>query len=202
MSRLRQLTKTSDLIREVRVSVRGEKGVAAVEFALILPMLLVMVFGIIDIGRLIQAKLIITSVSREGGSLASREDLGDASSRLNLLTMLQASGKPLNLNGSSGRIYISRIRAGVSVTSPPDVERLVDGGSLSVPSIIGNAILPYKGLSWDIYKHLVFLPAPQNTSDISAVTVVEVYYRYTPITPLPNFITGILSGNIGSKAVF
>jgi Flp pilus assembly pilin Flp len=75
------------------VSVRGEKGVAAVEFALILPMLLVMVFGIIDIGRLIQAKLIITSVSREGGSLASREDLGDASSRLNLLTMLISMGR-------------------------------------------------------------------------------------------------------------
>jgi hypothetical protein len=32
--------------------------------------------------------------------------------------------------------------------------------------------------------------------------VVEVYYRYTPITPLPNFIADILSSNIGSKAVF
>ena len=45
------------------------------------------------------------------------------------------------------------------------------------------------------------------TSDISEITVAEVFYKYRPITPLPNFIEGILLTHgdgiiIGSKSVF
>ncbi len=35
---------------------KNEKGIAAVELALILPVLCIMAFGIIDFGRLIQAQ--------------------------------------------------------------------------------------------------------------------------------------------------
>jgi hypothetical protein len=179
------------------VLARGEKGIAALEFAIILPVLLVMVFAIIDVGRLIQARLVITNVSREGGSLASRDAMADD----NLLIMLQASGKPLDLTGS-GRIYISRIHAGLSAASPnPTIASQTFAGSLNANSSI-NSSLPYLGLSWNLYSHLVFHNDSRQTSDISEITVVEVYYRYTPITPLPKFITGILSSNIGSKAVF
>jgi hypothetical protein len=175
------------------VSVRGEKGVAALEFALILPLLLVMVFGIIDIGRLIQARLIITNVSREGGSVSSRYPID--------VTMLQESGKPLDLNGS-GRIYISKISAGNSQSPYPAISRLVDGaGNLPEVSSSIQDDFQYLGLSKELYDHLVFNSEHQ-TSDISEVTVVEVYYGYTPITPLPRFISGILSSKIVSKAVF
>ena len=180
----------------------GEEGVAAVELALILPLLLMMAFGIIDFGRLIRANLIVTNVSREGGSMASRGfRSGD-----DLLKMLQSSGTPLDLNGS-GRIYVSRIRAGTSRTAPnPSIDPQLAKGNLDISSSIRSG-LPRMGLSDGVYRHLIFEDS-QQASDIAEIWVVEVYYKYQLITPLPNFITGILvtpgyDGRIiGSKSVF
>lgn len=45
---------------------RNNKGASAVEFALILPILVALLFGIIDFGLLIYDKQVITNASREG----------------------------------------------------------------------------------------------------------------------------------------
>ena len=45
---------------------RGERGAALVEFAIILPILLTLVFGIIEFGRGYEAKVQITGGVREG----------------------------------------------------------------------------------------------------------------------------------------
>jgi hypothetical protein len=182
----------------------GERGAAAVELAVILPTLLVMVFGVVDLGRLIQARLIVTNVSREGGSLVSR----GFSSGTDLLNMLLSSGAPLDLNGS-GRIYVSRITAGTSIEEDkrdPSLAVQWSAGTLSISSKIGGAE-PSFGLSSALYDHLTFEGPPQNSSDIQEVWVVEVYYKYLPITPLPNLIKDFLMADgggmiIGSKSVF
>lgn len=44
----------------------GERGAAAVELAIILPLLLVLVGGIIDFGRLLYAEVMVTNAAREG----------------------------------------------------------------------------------------------------------------------------------------
>jgi Flp pilus assembly protein TadG len=44
----------------------SDRGAAAVEFALLLPLLLLIVFGIIDFGRAINAQITITQAAREG----------------------------------------------------------------------------------------------------------------------------------------
>jgi Flp pilus assembly protein TadG len=49
----------------------GERGAAAVEFALLLPLLLLLVFGIIDFGRAINAQITLTQAAREGARLAA-----------------------------------------------------------------------------------------------------------------------------------
>jgi Flp pilus assembly protein TadG len=178
-----------------------EEGIATLEFALILPILMILTFGVIDFGGLIHARLVITNVSREGGSLASR----DIKVGSDLLTMLMASGTPLDLN-TSGRIYISKITAGTTAAAPnPVISTQINQGNLAVNSAIRTS-QPNLGLTAAIFNHLVFKPANQ-TSDISDVTVVEVFYIYRPITPLPNFIQNILLDDgagkiIGSKAVF
>ncbi|HME46478.1 MAG TPA: TadE family protein, partial [Syntrophorhabdales bacterium] len=53
----------------------GQQGIAAVEMALILPLMIIMAFVIIDFGGLIEARLIVANLAREGGSLASRDVL-------------------------------------------------------------------------------------------------------------------------------
>lgn len=44
----------------------NDRGAAAVEMALVLPMLLLLVFGIIDFGRMLNAQITLTEAAREG----------------------------------------------------------------------------------------------------------------------------------------
>lgn len=48
------------------VSEQSQRGVAMVEFAIILPLLLVLTFGIIEFGLVLYNKQVITNASREG----------------------------------------------------------------------------------------------------------------------------------------
>ena len=48
-----------------------ERGATAVEFALILPLLLVLLFGLIDFGRMGFVQVSLTAASREGARYSS-----------------------------------------------------------------------------------------------------------------------------------
>lgn len=50
---------------------RQEGGVALVEFAMVLPLLLVLVFGIVDFGRAFQTWITLTNAAREGARLGT-----------------------------------------------------------------------------------------------------------------------------------
>jgi Flp pilus assembly protein TadG len=52
--------------------IRGEGGAVAVEFAIILPILVLLVFGIIDFGHAWYIKQIVTNASREGARYGTR----------------------------------------------------------------------------------------------------------------------------------
>jgi Flp pilus assembly protein TadG len=54
-----------------RSSTANDRGAAAVEFALVLPVLLLIVFGIIDFGRALNAQIVLTGAAREGVRLAA-----------------------------------------------------------------------------------------------------------------------------------
>jgi hypothetical protein len=181
----------------------GERGAALLELALLLPILVVLAFGVIDLGRLIHARLMVANVTREGGSLASRDiQTGD-----NLIAMLQSSATPFDLQ-AQGRIYVTKIKAGeTQANSLPYIDSKFQGGAYVVSSSIGgNVGQAPTGLSTTMYNHLRFEPAPQSTSDISEISIVEVFYYYKPITPLPNFVQNLFPVNggilIGSRAIF
>lgn len=48
-----------------------DRGAAAVEAALVLPLLLLLVFGIIDFGRMLNAQIKVTEAAREGARASS-----------------------------------------------------------------------------------------------------------------------------------
>ena len=52
---------------------RGDRGAAAVEFALIVPILLILVFGIIDFGLAMYSQTMVGNAAREGVRTASLE---------------------------------------------------------------------------------------------------------------------------------
>ena len=49
---------------------RGERGAELIEFALVFPMLLLVMLGIIDFGFLFQRYLVVTNAAREGARIA------------------------------------------------------------------------------------------------------------------------------------
>lgn len=51
--------------------VKNKKGQATVEFALVLPILLLLMFGIIDFGRVLNEYLVVTAAAREGARSAA-----------------------------------------------------------------------------------------------------------------------------------
>lgn len=190
-------------IKQSRV-IGSSRGSAAVEFAFVLPLLIVLVFAIIDFGRLVHARLVVTNVSREAANLASRyRDIEIQQQAEDLLFLLSSSSTPLSLE-ENGRIIITKISAGSSTeNTDPVIAVQRSRGGLSVGSRLAGGQL---GLSQAMYEHLVFKEDNQ-TSDISEITVAEVFYKYRPVTPLPSFIEGILLTHgdgiiIGSKSVF
>jgi len=181
---------------------RDARGTALIEFALLLPVLILLSMAVIDFGNLFQTRLILSNVSREGASVGSRQTTLDST----LTLLMLASGHPLALSGPDGRIVVTRLVAGRSAdASAPTIERQLAVVSLARGSRIDAADATL-GLSPNLYNHLVYR-AVNGSADISELTVVEVYYKYRPITPLPRSLEGFVpSGQdgivIGSKAVF
>ena len=66
-----------------------DRGATAVEFALLLPLLLLIVFGIVDFGRALNAQITLTQAAREGARLAA---LGEP----NVASGTQAAATGLN----------------------------------------------------------------------------------------------------------
>src|SRR5262249_40588997 len=67
----------------------GDRGATAVEFALLFPLLMLIVFGIIDFGRVLNAQITLTQAAREGARL-------DALGMPNVVTRTQAAATGLS----------------------------------------------------------------------------------------------------------
>lgn len=87
---------------------RRAAGIAAVEFAIVLPFLVILLLGVVDLARAIQAKIILLNISREGANLASRGTADLSGSSQTIMDALAASTPPLDMSGR-GMIYITKI---------------------------------------------------------------------------------------------
>jgi len=54
----------------VHMSIGDEKGQSLVEFALLLPVVVLLVVGILELGRVVSAQLIVENLAREGARYA------------------------------------------------------------------------------------------------------------------------------------
>lgn len=74
----------------IRRLVKDKRGIAAVEFALVLPVLLLLIFGIIEMGSAWYYRQMMVNASREGarlGALSSTTGTSDVTSHVsNILT--------------------------------------------------------------------------------------------------------------------
>lgn len=67
-------TKWPAMKSQKKLLLKSQKGQALVEMAFILPLLIMLLFGIIDFGRIFHAYLTLDHAGREGARLASLQD--------------------------------------------------------------------------------------------------------------------------------
>ena len=86
---------------------RRDEGAAAVEFALVLPILVVLLFGIIEFGLVFDAQLTITHAAREGARVASvGGNVGSAvAAQTSGLTGVTYTWKPVTNSPTRGSYY-------------------------------------------------------------------------------------------------
>jgi len=95
---------------------RRARGVAAIELALVLPVLLILALGVIDFSRAIQFNNVLVHLSREGANLSARTtETPDY-----ILAALMDNAAPLDMN-REGMMYITKL------IGRPDGSARVDG---------------------------------------------------------------------------
>ncbi|MGZ8375786.1 MAG: TadE/TadG family type IV pilus assembly protein [Gemmatirosa sp.] len=104
--------------RVVRRFLRGERGAAAVEFAIVVPVLLTLVLAIIDFGRLMYVTASLTAAVRDGARLAAVQVDPTAGASLTAVrtrvkTAFQANGGAAL---TDGQITISAVDAEGAIT--------------------------------------------------------------------------------------
>ena len=81
----------------------SQRGQSMVELAMLLPILLLILLGIIDLGRVFNAYIVITNAAREGVRYGSLYPSDTSGIRARVIAEAQGSGIPL----SSGNIQVS-----------------------------------------------------------------------------------------------
>ncbi len=161
---------------------RFQKGAAAVEMALILPLLLVVVFGLFEFSRGILANNTITSMSREGANLYSRTGTppGD------IMSALSGTASQVNMV-DNGIIYMTRIQQTGGKPQVLEQFRWIDSALVDPPS--SGVWLCAGSSDWDGEQCDIgpALPSATRTAtldmtlnDGEEIVAVEVFYVYRP----------------------
>jgi hypothetical protein len=160
-----------------------QSGQALVEFALVGSIMIILALGVIDLGRAIYDKEVITNLTREGSNLASRgTNLSDSA------TAVVNGSSPLNLS-SNGLVIITSVQ---NIGGVNQVIGQASQGGISCTSKIGQV-----GKTGVIPLTNPVIPQPNQT-----IYVTEVCYSFQPITPIGKFMTIVLPSTLYDVAYF
>ncbi len=169
-------------MRPVFCSPAKTRGIAAVEMMFVIPILLLLGFGVFELSHVIQAKNISIALAREGANLASRSITDSDQEIMDALTL---SAEPLDFS-QHGVIYISVV-VGDDDPNPyiSEQHRWLNYGYTSSSKIWGGCS------SWGIDGAcLIQSPKPRLTnfpmalSPGETVHIVEVVYDYSWLTSI------------------
>lgn len=90
------------------VKSRRQRGIAAIEFALLLPLLVFLVMAVTDFARGLQASSVLINLSRESANLAARSKLQLTDNSQAIMRAVAASAPPLDMN-ARGMLYITKL---------------------------------------------------------------------------------------------
>lgn len=167
-------------------------GQSLIEFSLVLPLMLTLVLGIIEVGYALVDQHVVTKLSREGSNLISRDvTLQDATS-----AMKSMRTRPVDFDNGSKLIF-SVIKK-VATSGTPNFDKVIlyqrhEYGTLSAASALttkgpvafGGAP-NYEAPNSDTNTNLQITNAPASLVVVSGgmAYITEVYTTHTLITPL------------------
>jgi hypothetical protein len=175
--------------------VRSARGQSIIEFALVLPLCLIVVLGVIETAFALFDQHIVTKLTREGSNLISRDtSLQDAAAVLRNM-----STRPVDFNSRSAAIFSVLKKGGTSGTA--NYNRLIlyqrfKFGSLSASSRINTAgggsfggPPNYEAANSDNNTALrvTNLPANLVTEPGGHIYVTEIFTTHDLITPFDRF---------------
>lgn len=108
------------MVRAGAVRAGAQRGTALVEFALVLPLLLVLVMGIIDFGRAYQTQIMLTNAVREGARLgATGASTSAITSRVDATDgVTGATISVTNAQGTTGQSVTVQVRYNFTMITP------------------------------------------------------------------------------------
>ncbi|MGA2961625.1 MAG: TadE/TadG family type IV pilus assembly protein [Candidatus Korobacteraceae bacterium] len=169
----------------------GESGQALMEFALIGSVMIILLLGLIDLGRAIFDKEVMSDLTRTGSNLASRGPCGTLTACLTTAAnavMTQPSDLNMSANGMVIVTAVQADGAGNATIIGQYTQGTVAGASSKV-GVQGNPPT---------------LPAttPPIPPKNQTIYVTEVFYSFTPITPIGKFMTIAFPSTLYDVAYF
>ena len=174
---------------------RAERGQSVIEFAIILPLLLVVVLGVVEVSYALMDQHVVTKLTREGSNLISRDtSLADAAAVLKSM-----AGRPVNFDTNSKLIFSVVRKGATSGTSNFGQDVLYqryEYGALSASSVLQTRGSPTFGVPPDYQAanadsdtslQLTGLPAGLVVGTGSMVYITEVFTKHELITPFDKF---------------
>ena len=174
----------------------SSRGQSVVEFALVLPFLMVVVLGVTELGYALLDSHIVTKLTREGSNLISRDStIQDA-----VTAMRSMSTRPVNFTDGSSKIIFSVIK-NVATVGAPNNNRPILYQRYVYGSFAGSSALQTAGSGsyggapnyqaansdTDTRLQITNLPGGMTVTLGGMIYVTEIYTRHTLITPLDRF---------------
>ena len=172
-----------------------QRGQSLIEFALVMPLFLVIVLGIVEVGYALVDQHVTTRLTREGSNLISRDTpLQEAAAAVRSMT-----SQPLNFDDGSSKLIFSVLKRG-ETTGTTNYDKLFLYQRYEYGTYPGTSKLStrgtgsfggpnYEAVNSDGNSGLQLTSGPTNLIGAPGglIFVTEIYTRHQTITPLDRF---------------
>lgn len=159
-----------------------QHGAAAIEAALLLPVLVLLALPAVDLARALQTHLVLVAISREGASMASRGIGPLRASSQAMMDTLAASAPPLDMR-RDGMLFVTRVMGSANVPLALEQYRWLAGGLDARAEVARCADWDAEG-GCTVPMGMAVLPDGGTPDDGEVVHAFEARYRFRPWFPL------------------